>query len=52
MITSATLELLAIKCRMNKWLYTIYAWSQLQILQGEASGWRTILKDVQHCMCT
>ena len=22
------------------------------ILQGEVSGWYTILKDVQHCICT
>ena len=22
------------------------------ILQGEACGWRTILKDVQRCICT
>ena len=40
----------------RSWLATAaYIWNGLPadlILQGEACGWRTILKDVQHCICT
>ena len=40
----------------RSWLATVAdIWNELPadlILQGEASGWCTILKDVQHCVCT
>ena len=40
----------------HSWLATAAdIWNGLPadlILQGEACGWRTILKDVQRCICT
>ena len=40
----------------RSWLATaVDIWNGLPadlILQGEACGWRTILKDVQRCICT
>ena len=34
------------------WLLLLNGLPADLIVQGEASGWRTILKDVQRCICT